>query len=237
MISNYGTYTVQFGDYTNHDYGLFATRPDIPSTEWAYKETTVPGKDGALVTYDGTVVDIPIKITFGFTCDQCEWGASFRAAKSWLLSRKSGTLTLGDDASVFYRVKPVSVDTAERAVWEFGQFTATFICEGYQYIGGGRDFLPVADAQFNPYLPCKPVYKITGVGTAILTVNGNKLEAVVQTDCVIDTDKLIAYTTSGQRKNKDITGDFEDFVMQSGKNEVSISDGFTLEIKPNWRCF
>ena len=82
---------------------------------------------------------------------------------------------------------------------------------------------------------CHPIYKISGNGTCILTVNGKNMSATVGQNLTIDTDLMIAYRTDGDINNIAVTGNYEDLWLQEGENTISITSGYDLSIIPNWR--
>ena len=78
--------------------------------------------------------------------------------------------------------------------------------------------------------------KITGTGACTLTVNGKTMQATVNQDLTINTDRMISYNSQGASQNTLVTGDYEDLYLQPGDNTISITNRFTLQIIPEWRC-
>lgn len=92
------------------------------------------------------------------------------------------------------------------------------------------------EAEQNPYLLCKPVYYVQGEGLCVINVNGKDMEANVSGNLIIDTERMLAYREDGTLGNTKITGEYEDLYLKPGRNRISVSPGFILQVKPNWRC-
>lgn len=211
-------------------------RPKIPAPEFRYEEIEIPGRSGILIQESGLVDDLKIEVVFNFAAKPDLWMEQFREAKKWLLAREDDQLILSDDLEMFYKVKHTSVDTAERYVKTLGEFSATFLCEGFQYRRDGQHEHTIEEVKYNPYYLSQPVYKIRGNGTCELKVNGKSMITEVQGNLTIDTERMLAYNESGVLKNTMVTGNYEDFLLMEMENTISCSMGFDLSIIPNWRC-
>lgn len=230
-------YKIEFNGMTNEQAGVWIReRPAIPAPEYQVTEQAIPGRDGSLYEMDGTVQDITITIAFTFACKPEEWQTRFRDARAWLLQKPGDRLCLDDDGGRYYRVKYVRVTQSERTVREIGEFDAEFICEGYQYIAEGEKSLPPAQAAYNPYDLCHPTYHLTGSGACTLTVNGVDFQVQVQGAAVINTDLMLAYRMDGTLCNTAVAGDYTALYLRPGQNSIAVTDGFAVEIIPNWRC-
>jgi predicted phage tail component-like protein len=215
---------------------MISKRPSIPSPEYVYEEINIPGRDGKIYRENGTVQDITVSISFVFISDPQRWQERFREVKKWLLAKKDDRLFLGDDPGFFYKVKHTSIGESERKVIESGEFTADFICEGYQYLEDGVEEYEIKDILYNPYKTCHPTYLITGEGMCTLNVNGNLMRANVGQNIVINTDLMLSYRNNGEIQNTAVTGDYDGMYLKEGDNQVLISNGFDLRVIPNWRC-
>lgn len=229
-------YTVMYNGETAESHYLFVSkRPNIPSAEENAQVYTLPQFDGDLYIYDGTVKDIEIQIEFNFLTESTEWMKVLRGAKEWLNRKDDKRLYLGDDADWFYKVKKIKVDEVQRKARQIGSFTASFICEGYSYLESGSE--KTSDRFiYNDYDISHPVYYIRGEGGCILNVNGKTMRANVGQNLTIDTERKLAYRTDGTMANTSVTGDYEELYLKHGNNEISITNGFVLEIKTNMRC-
>lgn len=185
---------------------------------------------------DGTVKDIQIEVTFTFHTKPERFAEVFRNAKRWLLSKGEKRLKFTDDPDYFYQVRYVSVGVNERTARVIGEFTATFVCHGCQYLVEGAREQGIEDVRYNPYFIAHPIYKIAGEGVCYLKVNGNVMKANVGQNLTIDTERMIAYRKDGTMANTKVSGSYEEMYLLEGENEVSITEGFDLKIIPNWRC-
>ena len=217
-----------------------ATRPAIPAAREILQTIQIPGRDGTLTIKDGTVEDIQISVEFSFSAYPDVWQDRVYAVKNWLQMRSEATLRFSDLAGIFYKVRYVELSDFTRQHKKIGTFTATFTCEGYQYLDSG--LVDVSGGILsNQWGTAHPLYKITssGSGACTLTVNGKSLQATVNANMTIDTDRAIAYRTStGAVQNTALVMgnyDFRDFWLKPGSNTISITSGFTLQIQPNWR--
>lgn len=211
-------------------------RPSIPAAKKRREEIVIPGRDGNLYTTDNAYEPTEIHIVFNYIGKEEKWAERWRAAQKWL-SAENSTLRLADDDGYFFRISHVELDEAERTSARIGNFEAIFVCrDGLYYLNDGTFEYEIADVQWNPYEISHPIYKITGEGTCTLTVNGNLMTASVGQNLIIDTERMIAYREDGMLQNTSVSGDYETLYLQSGHNDVQITDGFTLKIIPNWRC-
>lgn len=229
-------YLIKYNGRTCQEVGIVVKeRPNIPAPEYDAETYTIPGRDGDLYQLQDTIRDITISIVMGYVCPPSEWQERFRTARRWLLSGGDMRLYLDDDPDYYYRVKKVIVGASAREVREFGEFTADFVCAGYQYAKSGDRLITAEAAEDNPLDACHPDYIITGSGDCTLTVNGKIVTALINENLTINTDLMIAYQEDGTQKNTSITGEYEDLYLQPGHNTIKITSGFDLKIVPHWR--
>lgn len=231
-------FSITYNGKNSNDIGVYVIkRPNIPSPELRYEETTIAGRDGTLITTDETYNNIEIPIPLNYMTKKTEWASMHRLVKAWLLSRNGDRfLEFSDDGSFFYKVKNVTIGINERTSMRIGVITPVFLCDPFQYLKTGLNKYDISEVLINPYFKSKPVYYITGNGTCTLNINGNTIVAEVEDNLVIDCELLMAYKEDGVLKNTAITGDYEQMNLLEGKNEISISEGFHCKIRPNWRC-
>ena len=218
-----------------------ARRPSIPSAREVMQTYQIPGRDGQLVIKDGTIEDINISVDFSFTAYPDVWQATVNSLKNWLTMTSGASLEFSDITDAFYRVRYVELSDFKREYKKIGTFTATFTCEGCQYLDSGQEASLQPSSLSNPGIVSHPQYQITASssGTCTLTVNGKSLQATVASNMTIDTDRAIAYrTTDGVALNTSLimgSYDFKDFWLKPGSNSISITSGYTLRVIPNWR--
>lgn len=223
-------YNIRFNDICCLDMGvLVKVRPNIPAPVPAYEPIIIPGRDGIIMPDDVRYEPITIEVEMNFMSpDPQSWSDAYRRAKKWL--KGSGTLKLSDDEDFYYKVYIVSIDASERTSKRIGSFTASFLCDPYQYLNSGTQ--ERADVSYNPYSVSLPVYHITAAGEFTLTVNGNTLTGTGET--YVDTALQVAYNTNYELISTTTVGDFSELYLKEGENSISVSGG-TLIIRPNWR--
>ena len=227
-------YDLEFNGTTASSLGVKVSyRPDMPTPEKNIEEVVIPGRDGALIEWDGTYADIEIEVDMNFIIPPDNWGYMFRRVKLWL--SKTGNLRFSDDPDYFYKVKNIVINTTERAVREAGEFTAVFRCDPYIYAKAGTNEINLSEATYNPGAVAKPVYKIIGEGLCRLTVNGKTFSINVGQNATIDTDLMLTYRQDSEIMNADVTGDYADLWLQEGENTLSAPSNFTVTVIPNWR--
>ena len=227
-------YDLEFNGTTASSLGVKVSyRPDMPTPEKTIEEIVIPGRDGALIEWDGTYADVEIEVDMNFIIPPDNWGYMFRRVKLWL--SKTGNLRFSDDPDYFYKVKNIVINTTERAVREAGEFTAVFRCDPYIYAKAGINEMNLSEAAYNPGAIAKPVYKIKGEGLCRLTVNGKTFSINVGQNATIDTDLMLAYRQDGKTMNADVTGDYANLWLQEGENTLSASANFTVTVITNWR--
>lgn len=219
-------------------FGIFPVRrPSIPAPERNVTETTIPGRDGAIIESDGSYKPITISVEFNFMDAPERVNERYRKFKKWIMGTgNTGILKFSDDASVFYRVLYTKISGVERTSKRIGTFTADFICDPYTYAASGTQRISDYEKIYNPYSVSHPEFLIEGEGNCTLTVNGKTVTANVGQNLTINTDLMLAYREDGELQNTAISGDYSSLYLLEGENEISITDGFGLEVIPNWRC-
>lgn len=208
-------------------------RPSIPAPEERIEEVEIPGRNGILTITEGLYDPITIPVEFNFMAKPDECGEVFRVAKKWLSG--SGELWFSDDANVYYKALYCKITDVERASKRIKNFTAEFTCDPFTYLKSGKAEIQLKPTIYNPGYICEPIYRIAGEGFCTLTVNGNNFTANVGQEIIIDSSRQISYKNDGQMINSDVTGDYAWLWMNPGDNELSVSDGFTVNITPEWR--
>lgn len=231
-------YDVEYAGSTAKSHYLeVVKRPDIPAAQRDYTELNLPGTDGVSYVNEGTVSDIVIQIEFNFMNKPEYWFEQIRIARKWLLTPAGiQELCFGDDSRCFYRVKKVTIDTAERVCHEIGKFTASFYCYGYQYLYDGREKCLNPEKLWNEDETSQPLYIVSGNGRCRITVNGKAVEIKVPNKLLVDTERKIAYLEDSTVSSKSVTGYYEDLWLVPGDNTLNYTSGFTVEVIPRWRC-
>lgn len=83
----------------------------------------------------------------------------------------------------------------------------------------------------------KPKITVTGSGTVNLYLNGNQIFVLNLSSTrtiIIDIADMNAYGTDGTLKNRLVTGDYDDFVLQSGENTISFTGSLSQILIDNY---
>lgn len=213
---------------------LFEEYPVIRMGQEEYDSATIPGKGELYIstgTYSDTQISFPIDINMAGT--EGERIEAYLDARKFLIGCK--TISFCDTPDYFYKVKYVELGEVDQYSEVAGDFTVQYICEPGVYLVSGTIQYDPDDIELNPYDLCHPTYYITGEGMCTLTVNGKSMTANVGQNLTINTELMLAYRTDGTLQNTAVTGDYEDLYLQSGQNEITITEGFVLKVIPNWR--
>lgn len=227
-------YDISFHGVTGRSVGVIPVRrPSVPAPEPRITETQIPGRDGAMIENEGIYELLEIPIEFNFLGPENQWMPVFGRAKKWLSG--GGWLILDDFQTNMYKVLYTRISDTERTSRKLGKFTAEFVCDPYSYLVEGQKEKGIADAAYNEYAISHPIYKISGSGSCILTVNEKEMKATVNNNLTIDTDRMVAYNADGVNQSMMISGDYENLYLLPGGNSIEITKGFTATMIPNWR--
>lgn len=232
-----GPYFTLYNNIKDRDAGVTpVSRPNIPAANEKTEEVEIAGRDGKYYRNEGTLEDIDIEIEYNFASRNADdWAEDLRRAKKWLKSG-NGKLAFSDDVGYFYKVKKITIGTAERIAKRIGKFKVTFTCEGYLYLSEGQTARELGDKLYNAFEICKPIYEIIGEGNCVFIVNGIENKINIGGSITINTELGICYTALKETANRRLAGYYEDMYLKEEENTFSITDGFTVKIIPNWRC-
>ena len=228
-------YSFEFNNETSVSHEIYVqSRQDVPGKERKITYTVVGGKEETISDRNTFYENTEISLECAYRIDPADWNRKRRMIGKWLSG--AGELTFSDDPEVYWKVKDIQISKFERPLKKHATFTVKFICSPFEYIAEGKEFRSPKDVYFNPYDLSHPEYKITGEGVCTLTVNGKKMKANIGQNLTINTDLMLAYREDGSIMNTSVTGDYEDLYLKPGENSISVSSGFSLTVKPNWRC-
>lgn len=230
-------YDIRFKDETCEMHGTFIRqRPNISVPQEEVEKFRVAGRDGILTGRRyRPPMDIYIPMNFRVYKEFEErWADRFRDLRRWLCG--SGELIQSDDQNYFLKVLNVQIEESERIIKKYGRFTAHFTCDPYFYRIDGRNEYSITDERilYNRFDESHPSYVFTGSsGTRTLTVNGHEVSITINGKTIVDTDRMITYTTADMKlRNTRLTGDYEDLYLLPGDNTI---EGTGVTVIPNWR--
>lgn len=204
--------------------------PVITSPTKRYNSYNVGGLDGELIEDEDTRSNAKVECVFSLLGPYTR--KKVRAIKKWLDS--SGELIISDDLSYYFKSIITDFGDLERNLLEFGKFKVTFTVMPYEFATDGMNWRKITDEFYNRYDKSYPKYRIKGEGLCTLTVNGNSMSMNIGQNIVLDTRIQEAYKLDGTSQNLTVAGDFTKLALVPGVNEISITEGFELEIQTNW---
>ena len=208
-------------------------RPSIPSPEADYYSVgDITGVDGSDYESLGTYRNIEIEMNCSFVSD--DWNQTWRDIKAWVLGSTHKTLRVSEDETIFRKIAKITLGSISRDADEVGNFTITFECYPYEYLNSGNFEFDYSVIKKNEYFTCHPTYRIKGNGLCSINVNGNLVQVQCDDEVYIDTDLKLAYSGSSLVRLK--SGNYEDMYLVNGDVSITVSDGFELKVRPNWRC-
>lgn len=211
-------------------------RPDIPSPERKYREQEIEGRNGLLYEDLGTYSDIEITVEFNFLeYNPNHFNDRLRQVKKWINNIKDTKLKFSDDLGFFYIVNKTKLVDSTREFKALGKFNVVFTCEPFVYLEDGLIKRQLTTSLNNYYEKSYPNYEILGTGTINLTVNGVTITAIVSSNLIINTKLGLSYKLDGTLSNTALTGNYSSLLLQEGNNTFSYTNGFTVNIIPNWR--
>ena len=229
-------YSVKYGNTWDIDLGLHVkTRPNIPVPERNIEVTEDKTLTTSLTRDYGTYKDINIEIEYNFISRE-DFEMKSIAIKRWIYNCKNKILVLSDSIDYYRKVKKVTIETITRSKKYLGNLKITFRCDPNIYALNGLNSITINSSKNikNNYSISKPNYTINGEGMCTLTVNNKSITINVGQSIIINTEKELCYKNDGSMTNI-TTGGYKDLYLQEGNNDISISNGFTLSIIPNWR--
>lgn len=227
-------YGFEFNGETAQSHHIYVeNRPNIPTGKEKIEYIKIAGKDAPVALRKGNYENVEIYVDCGWKVDKKLWNEKIREVRRWL--RGAGSLAFSDSTETFWKVNEVIIEEFVRKIKKYGKFRVKFVCEPHEYIKEGLQEMEIQDTSYNHCDICHPIYKITGNGTCILTVNGKAMKATVGQNLTIDTERMIAYRRDGTMMNTSVSGDYEELYLQPGENDIKITSGFNLKVIPNWR--
>lgn len=206
----------------------------IPAPEEEIETYSIPGRDGNLIRKTGKYKDITVSVDFVYKQHPNRIREQFGIAKNWFLSGGK-KLKMSDDQYWFYRIKHVEMAENKMQFVGVAGFKVTFTLYPYRFRHDCENLVQSEDL-YNQYNTSFPVYYLTGNGMCVLSVNNNKMAVNVAGKAVIDTEREIAYNDNGRLINAQVSGDYRSLCLTNGDNKVSVTQGFTVQVAPMWRC-
>lgn len=206
-----------------------ATRPILSHSDHQGNSYELPLVDGRLYEEDYRG-DAEWEFIIHMKNDN--FSKQMRKVRQWLSG--TGTLIMSDTTDSFYEIKRVELSDNTRKSEQYGRVKVKMTCYPYEFLNSGNTAISGGGTINNEHDPSKPLYKITGNGNGVLTVNGKTMTFTVDGTLYIDTRREFSYNASNVGQDSNISGDYKAIRLKHGSNSVSITSGFTLETYPRW---
>lgn len=193
----------------------------------------IDGRDGDIVTQLGySAYDKELKI--GLYGD-------YRIDDIISYFDSSGKVTFSNEIDKFYRYQIVEQIDFERLV-RFKTATVKFHVQPFKYsnVETEKDFSTVGKTSVlirnGGNCQSRPIITVAGSGTILLKINGRAVLNIVMADdseITIDSEKMEAYN-GNVLKNRQVAGNYDNCVLNTGANEISWDGNVTKLIFHNY---
>ena len=146
---------------------------------------------------------------------------------------QSGTIIISTESDKYYNFEILEQIDYEKLL-KFKTATITMHCQPFKYEVNETPIALVSGDNIvlnkgNIY--SKPIMYIEGTGTITISLGGNQVFNIVMgdnTEIEIDIEKLEAYNPNdGTLLNRIVTGDYDDFRLESGNNTIALGGTIT----------
>lgn len=191
----------------------------------------IDGRDGDIITklgYSAYNKKITIGLYGDYDVDQ---------VISYFTNNQSGKVTFSNEPDKYYNYEIVEQIDFERLI-RFKTATVTMHIQPFKYSNAEnvKTFTITSQTSLNirnngNYIS-KPVITITGTGTINLSLNGYQMFVInlgdTSTSITLDINNMNAYNPTTQAfMNRAVTGNYDNFVLNVGKNTISWSGTIT----------
>ncbi len=227
---------------------------EITASPKYYSFSDVLGRNGSTTTFMGTYENKQMTFECSFVDDRKSapsfWYNQYRKIKNWIMSandkNETHKLRVSDDNEWYMNIVKAEISECKRTAHEVGSFTITFTLEPFSWAIAGDKWKPIKECYFNPYYKCAPIYRIknNNVNASDFSIKVNNKKAVTVINCqtdryyYIDSDLQITYSKPFEQEGiyrAGRTGLEEYTQLESGRNDVEVTDGFEVLCKTRWR--
>lgn len=225
-----------FNGTASNTYNVYVSKyPDYQIPKRAVNKISVPGRNGDLIQDTKAYNNFQKEYEIYFNAKANGFHYVAHQLAAWLGS-VGGYARLEDtyDTTVYLMARVDDPERLNNWMNYMGRTTITFDCKPQRFLKSGETEGAITSGVniTNDYMPCYPIFKITGNGT--FTVNGNSVAVAnnLNKTLVLDCETQNAYTGT-QNRNGDIyiTGEFP--YLESGTNAVTFNNASVTMI-PRW---
>ena len=209
--------------------------PDYNVPKRVQNRISVPGRDGDLIQDTHAYANFEKSYDIYFNAKASNFHTAAHGIVTWLCG-VGGYHRLEDtyDSTVYLMATVENQDELRNFMNYMGRAHVTFNCKPQRFLKTGETEGAITSGVniTNDYMPCYPIFKITGNGT--FTLNGNSVAVAnnLNKTLVLDCETQNAYTGT-ENRNGDIyiTGEFP--FLKSGTNTVTFNNS-TVTMIPRW---
>ena len=209
--------------------------PNLEVPTRVVEKVSVPGRNGDLLLDTGAFSNVEMEYEIYFNAKKEGFFEISKDILRWLLGSR-GYLRLEDsyDPDIYRMALLADQERLKDFMGYMGRTTIKFDCKPQRWLKSGEyeQTLTSGETINNAWMPCYPIFSLTGSGT--LTVNGNSIAISnnLNKTIVIDCETQNAYT-GAENRNSDIriTGDFP--YLESGENEITFNNA-SCTMVPRW---
>lgn len=220
------------GQNSNEITGLLIQNlPPISQPKIRANIEEIDGRDGDIITklgYSAYNKKITIGLYGDYDVDQ---------VIAYFTNNQSGKVTFSNEPDKYYNYEIVEQIDFERLI-RYKTATVTMHIQPFKYsnVENVKTFTITSQTSLNirnngNYIS-KPVITITGTGTINLSLNNEQLFVInlgdTSTQIALDINNMNAYNPTTQAfMNRSVTGNYDNFVLNVGKNTISWSGTIT----------
>ncbi|VGQ20837.1 distal tail protein Dit [Streptococcus pyogenes] len=228
---------IEFNGTKSDSLGLLLERErSIKSTNNDVDLIEVAGRDGVLIKDNERLKAVEQDFPFSLVGDVT---ANQQKISEWLHVKGWHGLVLSWDKDYIYRASVVNLFEIDEILKQFGRLKVNFLIHPIKYLKMGKQEVSLVKGGTlqNPgNVQAKPILKIKGTGSGVLTINGFEtgLENV-QGELVIDMERHLVYKGALSAWDNIVRTEHHRMpLFDVGQNKISWTGDFTITAIPNW---
>ena len=209
--------------------------PSMNAPTRIVEKIEVPGRSGDLTMDTGAYSNVTMEYSVNFNTMQDGFFETVRGVMNWLLG-SHGYCRLEDsyDPDIYRMALLADQDEFVDYLNIFASTKIRFDCKPQKWLKSGETevTLTSGNAVTNNYMPCYPLFKVTGNGTMTVGTNALVISNNSGQTMTIDCETMNCYTGTTNR-NADVTvsGDFPR--LENGSNTITFTNT-TVKMTPRY---
>lgn len=206
---------------------LIQELPPISKPQIRTNIETIDGRDGDIITRLGYAA-YDKELLIGL-----KKGANVDDVISYFVNNDSGRITFSNEPDFYYRFDLLEAINFERLV-RYKQAKVKYHIQPFKYkLSEGNQDLNFSKTDSVTVINAgniysKPILTIRAIDTVTIMLNNSTVFTINFSDSIaetiiIDTAAMEAYDTSGNLKNRIVTGNYDRFYLPVGENTISIT--------------